>query len=292
MTSKRLYYSVRAGINPLPKYDLQVLLQLFFNLYIDYTKRGYFQQSFGYECVDQGIVPGNLGDDVESQIFLRIRKKNLYPIHKYYKQYTEDDLFDVIEFLYDYVSKPVEGYNHTYNNCGWHFNEFNIAEGQKEFRQNVSDILSDYSPGYELSDQGEILRKEKEGLQDLLELELASDDPENIDKKVQAAVRKYRNRHSNSDDKKDAIRDLADVLEYLRKEMIALEEKGLFSRSDEKDIFNLANNFGLRHHNNNQKINYDKEIWYPWFFYYFLSTIHAVVELRNKSNSSTEEVIF
>jgi hypothetical protein len=76
------------------------------------------------------------------------------------------------------------------------------------------------------------------------------------------------------DDRKEAIRELADVLEYVRPEI-----KKHLDKKDENDIFNIANNFGIRHHNVDQKINYDKAIWYSWIFYYYLATLHAVLRI-------------
>jgi hypothetical protein len=69
-------------------------------------------------------------------------------------------------------------------------------------------------------------------------------------------------------------------LEYLRPKM-----KGVLMSKDEGDIFNIANNFGIRHHNELQKVQYDKAIWYSWLFYYYLATIHAVLRLVAKAQA-------
>jgi len=47
-------------------------------------------------------------------------------------------------------------------------------------------------------------------------------------------------------------------------------------------IFDLANNFAIRHHNPTQKSNYDKTIWYSWMFHFYLATYHAVIRLLIK----------
>ena len=46
--------------------------------------------------------------------------------------------------------------------------------------------------------------------------------------------------------------------------------------------FNIVNNFGIRHHNQQQKVHYDTAVWYSWMFYFFLATIHAAVGLLAK----------
>jgi len=53
--------------------------------------------------------------------------------------------------------------------------------------------------------------------------------------------------------------------------------KGIILEKDESDLFNIANNFGLRHHNENQKTNYDGKLWNSWLFYFYLSTIHLIL---------------
>lgn len=47
--------------------------------------------------------------------------------------------------------------------------------------------------------------------------------------------------------------------------------------ADEKDLFNIANNFGKRHRNDKQRTAYDAGIWFSWMFYFYLSTIHVVL---------------
>ena len=76
------------------------------------------------------------------------------------------------------------------------------------------------------------------------------------------------------------MRDLADVLEYLRP-----TAKSVLKHEDEADLFSLANNFGIRHHNQRQKTSYDEAIWLSWMFYYYLSTIHACQRLINKKRT-------
>ena len=75
----------------------------------------------------------------------------------------------------------------------------------------------------------------------------------------------------------EAVRSLADCLEYLRKDI----EK-VIAKKDDADLFNIANNFGIRHHNDKQKTNYESAIWLSWMFYFYLATIHACIRLINK----------
>jgi hypothetical protein len=61
------YYSHRTGKNPEAiRYELPMLVKLFKTLYLDFLNKDYFQQKFG-----------DLGADIEAQMFLAIRKSGL-----------------------------------------------------------------------------------------------------------------------------------------------------------------------------------------------------------------------
>lgn len=281
----RLYYSTRTGRNPAGlRLDLSMLLKLFHDLYLFFWRKGYFQESFGYECVDAGFVPGTLGEGIAAQVLRMLRKEGLWPFADKYLSYSEDDLFDVIEFLYDHVSKPIEGDYHDYSECGWHYHTFDQPPGRQEFRAQVNDLLGDYEDGFELSEDGEILTSVEHGMDYLIQAELPEYNPEKVEQRVEAAVRKFRRYRSSQEDRRDAIRDLADVFEFLRPKL-----KKVLTTKDEADLFNLANNFGIRHHNPEQKTEYDKPIWYSWMFYYYLATIHAALRLIKKREATGKD---
>jgi hypothetical protein len=224
-----------------------------------------------------------LGRDIEAQVLRELRKVELWPIEGKCLGYSEDDLFDIIEFLYDYVSKPVNGTYHSYSDCGWHYDTFDREPGQAKFRLEINALLRDYEDGYELSDDGEMLVTRNRGLDLIFQADVPTEDVENVEARVQAAILKFRRYHSTLDDRRDAVRDLADVLEFLRPQL-----RCVITRRDESDLFNIANNFGIRHHNDRQKTDYDKAVWYSWMFYYYLATIHAAQRLIQASTSKPE----
>jgi hypothetical protein len=281
---KKPYYSLRTGKNPHAQhYDLSMLRLLFIDLFNSFDSRGYFQESFGYDCVDAGYIPGKLGDDIGAYVRRKLRKINLWPISSKYEQYSEDDVFDVVEFLYDHVSKPLGGSYHSWNDCGWHYDTFDSVAGRREFLPEVNELLRDYRGGYELSEEGEILELAEQGFDSLLQAKVPTHDPSNIEDRVKSAILKFRRTRSSADDRRDAIRDLADVLEFVRPKL-----KGVLTSEDENDLFNIANNFGILHHSGKQKTDYDKPIWYSWMFYYYLTTIHAALRLIEKSETGTK----
>lgn len=277
---KTPYYSIRTGKNPLAgRIDMPTAKKLFGTLYLGFEEEGYFQEALGYECVDAGFIPGRLGHDLDGVLLLELRKTDMTPIWQKIENYSEEDLFDIIEFLHDHCAKPTERTFHNWNSCGWHCTAFDEAAGRTEYREKVNRVLNIYDKGYELSSDGEILELAASGFDVLLEAPVPQIDPENIEARIDAARRKFRRYRASIDERRDAIRDLADVLEYLRPKV-----REVLLPKDESDLFNLANNFGIRHHRDNQKTRYDPAIWQSWMFYFYLATIHAVLRMIAKQS--------
>jgi len=249
---------------------LDDVIALFVRVFEQFREEGYFDEAFGFCCVDADYIAGAV-KDVELEILLAIRKKDLWPIRDNAKNYSEDDLFDVVEFLHQHVSKPVDGSYHSWNNCGMHWETFNKNQGQFEFRSKINAVLDHYEHRFELSTEGEVLQSPEEGFETIFEADVPSKD-QNIVARIRSATLQYRRHGSTIDDRRQAVRDLADVLEYLRPRV-----KELLNSSDENDLFNIANNFGIRHHNEKQKTSYDTNLWLSWMFYLYLATIHVVL---------------
>lgn len=279
----RPYYSVRAGRRD-ASLDLPVLRDLFLATFEHLRQTGYFDEAFGYNCVDEpDLIPGTRGHNIDNFFLRRLRKANLWPINREgISKYSEDDLFDVIELLFDEVSKPVDGIYHHFNDCGMHWETFNRGQGRRELRAEVNALLADYQGGWELSPEGEIRALGEPGFQELLNASLPPDvDQTNVQARVAHAIRRFRSRHSSLDDRRQAVRELADVLEFLRPLV-----KQAFTRKSEDALFELANRFGIRHHNERQETEYEQAIWLSWMFHIELATIHAAVRTTVRGPAS------
>jgi len=215
-------------------------------------------------------------------LLLTLRKPDLWPVYLTIDAWSEDDFFDLVEFLYDHISKPTARYFHEYSGCGWHCSAFDRDGGRLEYRHRINRLLRAYDSGFELSEQGEVLAVSPTGIEPLLGAAVTHADTENVTARVEAAIQKFRRHRSSIGDRRDAVRDLADVLEFLRPKLTEV-----LNSEDEQDLFNIANNFGIRHHRAGQKTDYDKAIWLSWMFYFLLATIHAVVCLIEKSSRAT-----
>jgi hypothetical protein len=273
----RKYFSIRNGKTPEAlKLDLSTLKALFLNAYDHFGGNGYFDEAFGSYCVDAGEIEGTVGANVEAYVLFTTMKKDVWPIGEKIGSYSENDLFDMIEFLFDHISKPQQKDYHSWDGCGYHYSDFSTTLGQEEYRERLNLLLERYGSGYELNARGELMELSPHGLRHLLTAQLPTKDL-TVTEKVQSAIDRFRRYGSSLDERQKSVRDLADVLEWLRPQI-----KTALLKKDEQELFQLANNFGIRHLNQNQKIDYDRAVWLSWMFYHYLATINACLHLMER----------
>jgi len=264
----RKYYSSRTNPKELTIEELYFKLQ---NLFFFFQKKDYFQNKIG-------ITSYNLPEQAIYEVALLLNFE-LFPINKWNpKNITEDNIFDSIEFLYDRVSRPGEK-EYYENETGFQYLDYASYDdevGKKEFREKANAFLVDYKEGYELNQDGYIQAKGNRGLQYIIDAEILPYDEINVDNKVRDAIKKWRDRKLSLSERREAIRDLADVFEWLKK---TKKLELVLDKKDDNALFDIANNFAIRHHNPKQKSNYDINIWYSWMFHFYLATYHAVVRL-------------
>ena len=277
----RRYWSQRKGITA--KFDFPTLKIAVKSIFSDFLYRGYFQEYYGYECAEEGYVPGKAGIDISNFIFRKIRRTIEWPLD--FDIFDEDTLFDLVELLHDTISFPVEGRYHEYLDCGYHYSTFDLIKGQEEYRKGINEVIIDYKNGYIINPDGIIQYLLTPGLNELIMVKISSHlgEEEKINDKIEWAIEKYRDRHSSIIDRRGSIRELADVLEYLKStltdEMTTEDEKELLKI--QKNLSNIANNFQIRHNNDVQKDNYN-QLWLSWIFYLYLSSIHLLLRIRKE----------
>lgn len=140
-------------------------------------------------------------------------------------------------------------------------------------------MLADFGDRFELGEDGQIRANVTGGLEHIIGAQIVPFDEVNVDSQVRSAIAKWRKRHPTLQDKQEAIRLNADVFEW-RKKAKHLEKA--LANKDESDLFNIANNFAIRHRHPAQKRNYDQSIWCNWIFDFYLATYHAAVRLLLK----------
>jgi len=291
------YYSQRIGRSPLANPDMNDVARALTLTVDEMWHRGYMQEWHGYRCVDAGYVGGRAGvplpDHIEAETGWRSAWPQPDPLYDpdpdyAYSNYEdpegaaqrdEDRLFDLIEYFHRHVSQGIEEdeNSHLHRGCGWHYGAFDPGPAQALFRSRMNRTLTNYvGGGFRISENGQIEHTADDGLDQLIDEPLPTKDPD-IAQRVAGAKALFRNRGRTEDDLRLAVRELFDVLEKLRPEV----KEEMLSK-DEGDLFNIANNFTIRHLREGQKGNYDSAIWHSWMFYVNLSTIHVITRLMNR----------
>lgn len=277
--SKR-YYAQRHGrgpkAGPLP---IESIRRLVFSVWDKLQEDGYFQQAMGYWCVDSrerdGWEPGSLGEDVGAHFLRALMLEDVWPYRGNEIRYDADTLYSMVEVLHDLVSAPIEGHYHSFNNCGWHYNQFDQAAGHERYRRDINDVLALAAPPHAMDENGLVITLGPEEFRAMLDADVPPGTDETlVTSRMQAAVARFRRYGATLDDKRHAVRDLADVLEAIRADV-----KTEMLSADEKALFHMANGFAVRHNNREQKGDYDRVTWLTWAFYVYLATIHAVLRV-------------
>jgi hypothetical protein len=271
------HYSSRNRTSILTLADVYFRLNSLFELY---RSKDYFRQKTG---LTYNYFPSSLTHDAVAVLGF-----SALPVSKWSGAHIEEDnILNTFEFLYDRVSKPgkyvwmTDEANGSYQD----FESYDEAAGRAEFRDAANLILRDWKDGFQLDADGRIETLGSGGLQYILSADIVPFDEVNVDSKVRLAITKYRGRHATLSDKKEAVRIMADVFEFLKKSQ---ELKIALDKSDSSDLFNIANNFAIRHHNPDQKGNYDGGIWYAWMFHFYLATYHAAVRQIQKNKTKAK----
>lgn len=278
----RKYYSERQGRGPaVGGSDFPSLRRLGLSVIAELHEDGYFAEAFGFYCVDQGNVGGTVGRDVGAWFLRTIARDDIWPFVTHGDGWDADTFFDVLEALHDVASRPTERWYHDYADCGWHYTEFDREAGREEYRKKINAVLRRFETPLEMNFNGEIVQMAPEAFRRLLEAPVPDGtDRELITTRVEDAVALFRQRRATREDRRRAVRELADVLEVLRAE---IKEEML--TKDESELFHIANNFSIRHNNRNQKRQYDDLIWLTWVFYVYLATVHAVLRVRGRQEA-------
>lgn len=221
-------------------------------------------------------IPAYFGADPEMFFMNHLQSLEIYPIEDYYEEYSEDKLFSVIEILYDKISSYDDEY------------ELEIEKPRNEFAIQINNILKFYNSGYYLeTNSGTICKDTNNALKKMLSEDLAEVISSDIMEKMHTAIKIYYRFNSTLELKKKAISILADILEPLRNDLKnnLNDIYDISKNNHDKLIFDIVNNFDVRHNNSKQNTNYEKDIWYDWMMQYYTSVIVTYYKLEKKSNN-------
>ena len=271
----RDYYCRRQSNHEMDGDRVKYLRNMFFFLYKDFLKYGYLEEEFGDRY---SYDFSKIGDKLAALT----GREDVFPIEKKYKNYDEELLFTLIEFIFDYVSRPTDGSFH----CDyWEYSKFDKKLGWEEWQIEINKILLFSTNKYSLNNRGQVDFVSNPVLNELMDTPVSINDKE-VCSPLNEAIKKFKRRESSTQDRKDSVRDLAGVLEFLKPKM-----KDVLMSKDENSLFNIINNFGIRHNNESQKTSYDEEIYLEWMFHFFLATIHVVDKTIERDKTKKDKQI-
>jgi hypothetical protein len=144
------------------------------------------------------------------------------------------------------------------------------------YRWRVNKILAHSNLGLVLADEGDdvgrLVTVTDDAREALVHAVVAREDDGPADQ-VRHALALFRQRGADSHQKRSAVAALALVLEERRHNVLA----DALAKSDRGALFDIANNFHIRHQDAKQRRDYD-DFYLDWIFWVYLATI----ELTNR----------
>jgi len=196
---------------------------------------------------------------------VKTKNLNLKPTNFRVGVKSYEDLFDMIEVGFSYLYKKYEQERFRYR---FNIDVFEVGKYFKEINEIITQI------GYCLAENGLILNLPMDGFDGLINDVSVNED--SLDKKIDYAIVNFFRRNATTEDKRNACKMLGDVAENLRKELEKTELKG-----DVKDLFQIINNFHIRHYKKMTKEIGEEGI--EWLFYVFLTTFHYFQKVKTKN---------
>ncbi len=287
----RRYYRARQQPEevPSPLTPAEVKSQ-FAQVVAELASLGYFERAFGSYCYDSDDHPDAegqrqlsdmLGENQSGEDQVRLWPMAPNDGFDPASAWSDGLFYDLIEALHDLVARPLSRYWHDFAR-EWDYRDYAKAPGQAVYRWRVNDLLGRSKVRLRLAESGEdtgrLVTAAGDARDDLVERALSSPEPKVRDR-IEHAVALFRDRHATLATKRDATRTLADVLEKRKR----LLKQHLLSR-DESALFAIANNFELRHLNEQQKSDYDAA-FLDWVFWWYLATVELTDRLLARQQS-------
>jgi len=266
------YWATRNGLVPerkrLETTSGQLAFTRAFEMQIsELASAGYFPKILPTKCFDDeeaillSDVAIKLTDAIGTNVNWPLTGDHLGPV-------PDPILFSLIEYFHDQSQRPRTSSEHKY--CGLHFHTFNRAAGEDVYRWKLNRLLETYNIHLRMgaigAEQGRLVKHFGTPLDSLADaqIETRATRPED---EVAEAIRGFRSRDATLALKRASLALLAGDLERRRAEV----KKALLTR-DEADLFQIANQFAIRHRKDDQKDDYRAE-YLDWIFWSYLSTV-------------------
>lgn len=264
----------RGGVAPAPL-AAETVVREFVRVVNELDVRGYFEYAFDKDCVDDPRT-----QDPSTLLEVELGRAGLWPCNV--ARLTEDTgtFYDLVEALHDLVARPRARSMHSYAGCGWHHSDFSRSSGQILYRWRVNRLLASSEIQLRVAESGEDMGRLVEATDDARnDLVKVMTDREDLDtgERVRHALALFRQRGATEHDERSAILALVGMLEE-RRDLLKNE---LFKK-DEGALFEIANEFAIRHQRAGQQGDYDP-LFLDWIFWWYLATIELSDRLVARS---------
>ena len=275
----RPYWSARHSLPPVPWHetDQPQVQDRWRDLVHRLDDRGYFDRVTPSECVD-GPTASERRQILVLEILRRTGISASWPVQAPPLGWDADEFYTLVEVVHDFASRPRTRSFHDFGQ-DWHYGDFSIETGQALYRFETNQILLDGETDLQLANSGpeagRLVHQPRDGRAGLIASALARAGS-NLDDPVHHAITLFQSRSAQRTDKRLACIGLAGVLEERRK----LVKKNLLTK-DEAALFQIANQFGIRHQNANQHPDYAED-YLDWIFWAYLATIELTDRLAER----------
>jgi hypothetical protein len=273
---RKPYWSARhAGGRGGRQLEFDDLTRRFIRVVEEFEANGYLAHVFGQECVDDRGAPP-LPDRA-----MILEERAGYPIAHWPLWESRlgwelDSFCDLVEVFHDLVARPTSRWWHDFARCGWHYSAFATGPGRRLYRWRINQLLDASTLGLRLAEEGEdlgrLVRAEPTGLEDLPERAMQAAAPKAVDR-VQHAIALFRARSATLEERRSAVITLAGILEE-RRDLLRAE----LLTKDETALFQIANQFAVRHQKADQRSDYDPA-FLDWLFWWYLGTVQLTDQL-------------
>jgi hypothetical protein len=271
-----------------------VLLRLVFKVLVKLKDEGYFIEAFeegewhGLRRGGEPVIAPPRIEDPEAWLMLAFGIEGLWPYLAEPRRLAEHAtlaspfsdqglLLEILELLHrDVVSRPVTDEEGIFEGS------YDRGGGQRRLREELAPILARLDPPLEMRSDGEIAPRSAIGLEALSDQPLPSSaGADDVRDKVQDAIRLFRDRGASVEGQLAALTQLASVLERLRDDGRLVDA---MARKDSGTLFDIANNYGIRHDNAGQRRDYGPA-FREWIFHAYLAAIRFSTRVADEEGS-------